>query len=65
MRIGNEIYSKTNKTFGLTTLQKKHVIFDNESDMYFKFIGKRHVEHKIKIEDQSKKYINFLVQFIL
>ena len=52
IRIGNDVYKKLYGSFGLTTLQNKHVKF-NKSGLEFEFVGKKGVKHKINI--QSKK----------
>lgn len=52
IRIGNEAYKKLYGSFGLTTLQDKHVKFDH-TKIYFDFIGKKGVKHKLSL--QSKK----------
>jgi len=45
-RIGNESYN----TYGLTTLEKKHIILSN-TDILFDFIGKKSVRNYKKIKD--------------
>jgi DNA topoisomerase-1 len=50
MRIGNEEYARSNKSFGLTTLKNKHVRIDG-SAVQFQFRGKSGVYHKIKVSD--------------
>jgi DNA topoisomerase-1 len=50
MRIGNEEYARTNKSFGLTTLRDRHVRIDG-SEVEFRFRGKSGVQHKIKVDD--------------
>ncbi|MES2573736.1 MAG: DNA topoisomerase IB [Bacteroidota bacterium] len=57
IRIGNEAYKKLYGSFGLTTLQDKHVSFQN-SKVYFDFIGKKGVKHKMSLE--SKKLANLV-----
>lgn len=52
IRIGNDSYKKLYGSFGLTTLQDKHVRFKDKK-IYFNFIGKKGINHKINIE--SKK----------
>lgn len=52
IRIGNEAYKKLYGSFGLTTLQDKHVRF-NGNKIYFNFVGKKGVSHKLSLE--SKK----------
>jgi DNA topoisomerase-1 len=51
MRIGNEEYARTNKSFGLTTLRSRHVHIDG-SDVEFRFRGKSGVFHKVKVHDR-------------
>ncbi|MBD8530076.1 MULTISPECIES: DNA topoisomerase IB [unclassified Massilia] len=51
MRVGNEEYARTNKSFGLTTLRNRHVKVDG-SDVQFSFRGKSGVYHKIKVHDR-------------
>jgi DNA topoisomerase I len=57
IRIGNEAYKKLYGSFGLTTLQDKHVRFQN-SRIYFNFIGKKGISHKVSLE--SKKLANLV-----
>jgi DNA topoisomerase I len=51
IRVGNEEYARTNKSFGLTTLRRRHVKIDG-SDVQFSFRGKSGVYHKVKIHDR-------------
>ena len=51
MRIGNEEYARTNKSFGLTTLRSRHVKVDGKA-VQFRFRGKSGVFHDITIEDK-------------
>lgn len=51
MRIGNEEYARSNKSFGLTTLRGRHVRIDG-SAVEFRFRGKSGVYHAIKVEDR-------------
>ncbi|MEN3274882.1 MAG: topoisomerase [Massilia sp.] len=51
MRVGNEEYARTNKSFGLTTLRNRHVKVDG-SDVEFRFRGKSGVYHKIRVHDR-------------
>lgn len=51
MRIGNEEYARTNKSFGLTTLRSRHVKVDGK-DIDFSFRGKSGVFHSIHLEDR-------------
>ncbi len=51
MRIGNEEYARTNKSFGLTTLRSRHVKVDGK-EIDFNFRGKSGVFHTIHLEDR-------------
>jgi DNA topoisomerase-1 len=51
MRIGNEEYARTNKSFGLTTLHNRHVKVDG-SEIAFHFRGKSGVFHDIQLHDR-------------
>jgi DNA topoisomerase-1 len=51
IRVGNEEYAKSNKSFGLTTIQNRHVKVRGGS-IHFEFRGKSGVEHAIDITDQ-------------
>ena len=51
MRVGNEEYARTNKSFGLTTLRNRHVKVDG-SEIAFRFRGKSGVYHKVKVQDR-------------
>lgn len=57
IRVGNEAYKKLYGSFGITTLQDKHVKFEN-SKIYFNFIGKKGITHKMSLE--SKKLANLV-----
>jgi DNA topoisomerase-1 len=50
MRVGNEEYARTNKSFGLTTLRDRHVRIDG-SEVEFQFRGKSGVQHAVKVSD--------------
>ncbi len=51
IRVGNEEYARSNKSFGLTTIQNKHVDVHG-SKIHFEFRGKSGVKHAIDIEDK-------------
>lgn len=51
IRVGNEEYAKTNKSFGLTTMRDRHVDIDGAT-IRFKFRGKSGVEHDIELKDR-------------
>jgi DNA topoisomerase I len=50
-RIGNDVYTDTNGSFGLTTLLREHVTKRQER-LQFSFVGKSGVEHTIEIDDE-------------
>lgn len=51
IRVGNEEYAKTNKSFGLSTLRNRHADVHG-STIHFHFTGKSHQEHDITLRDQ-------------
>ena len=51
-RIGNDVYADTNGSFGLTTLERRHVRRNSEQ-LVFSFVGKSGVSHRIRIDDAS------------
>ena len=51
IRVGNDEYAKSNKSYGLTTMQDKHVQI-NGSKIQFKFRGKSGVRHTISLADK-------------
>ncbi len=50
IRIGNEEYARSNKSFGLTTLRNRHVEVRGER-VCFRFRGKSGIEHDVEISD--------------
>jgi DNA topoisomerase I len=51
-RIGNDVYADQNGSFGLTTLQRRHVRKQG-SVLVFGFVGKSGVEHRVEIDDPA------------
>jgi DNA topoisomerase-1 len=51
IRVGNQEYARTNKSFGLTTIRNRHVDVTG-SKIHFEFRGKSGVEHAIDITDK-------------
>jgi DNA topoisomerase IB len=49
-RIGNDVYADENGSFGLTTLERRHVR-RHQDQLIFAFVGKSGVEHEITIDD--------------
>jgi len=51
IRVGNDEYARENRSFGLTTLRRRHVQVDGSS-LRFCFRGKSGVEHNVAITDR-------------
>lgn len=52
IRVGNAEYAKSNKSFGLTTLQDRHVQIAGAT-VVFKFRGKSGKSHEVKLTDRK------------
>ena len=50
VRVGNEEYARSNKSFGLTTLRNRHVAVRG-STLQLRFRGKSGIEHQVALED--------------
>jgi DNA topoisomerase IB len=50
-RIGNDVYAEDHGSFGLTTLERRHVRRE-QAALIFTFVGKSGVEHVIEIDDK-------------
>jgi DNA topoisomerase-1 len=51
-RIGNDVYADQYGSFGLTTLQRRHVR-RNGATLVFCFLGKSGIEHRVTIDDAA------------
>ena len=51
IRVGNVEYARENKSFGLTTMQDRHVDVKG-SKLKFRFRGKRGIKHEVDITDR-------------
>ncbi|MDB5508706.1 MAG: topoisomerase [Hyphomicrobiales bacterium] len=51
IRVGNEDYARTNKSYGLTTLRNRHVEVDG-GELRFEFKGKSGKNWKLKVRDR-------------
>lgn len=51
IRVGNDEYAKTNKSFGLTTMHDRHVKFEG-AEVVFEFKGKSGVSHRTGVRDR-------------
>ena len=50
-RVGSDLSEKHYKTYGITTLQKKHLEIGNKGKLTFTFVGKSHVDQRMMIVD--------------
>lgn len=51
IRVGNEEYTRSNGSFGLTTLRNRHAAVEG-AHIQFRFRGKSHVMHQIDLDDR-------------
>jgi DNA topoisomerase-1 len=51
IRVGNAQYARQNRSYGLTTLNKRHLDVDGTA-LTFAFRGKSGVEHEVKVRDR-------------
>ena len=52
-RVGTDLSAKHYKTYGITTLNKKHLTFRPKGKLVFDFVGKSHVQHrKVLVDDE-------------
>ncbi|MEO5640426.1 MAG: DNA topoisomerase IB [Sphingomicrobium sp.] len=56
IRIGNEHYARSNKSFGATTLRNRHLLKRN-GKLKMKFTGKHGIMHEVTITDANLKRI--------
>lgn len=49
-RVGSDVYAAENGSFGLTTLERRHVRRSGEA-LVFQFVGKSGVEHRIEVDE--------------
>lgn len=59
-RIGNDVYSKKNKSYGTTTLQGKHIRIKNKNELVIDFNGKKNVRNVCAVK--NKKLVKTLRQ---
>lgn len=52
-RVGTDLSVKRYKTYGLTTLRKRHLKVGRKGKLIFEFVGKSHVQHRKVIVDQE------------
>ena len=51
IRVGNEEYARTNRSFGLTTMRDRHVAIDG-ARLSFRFRGKSGKQHSVQVADR-------------
>ena len=56
IRIGNEQYAKSNKSFGATTLRSRH-LKTSGNQLRMRFAGKHGIVHEVKVTDTNLKRI--------
>jgi DNA topoisomerase-1 len=62
IRIGNDCYAKENKSYGLTTLLKKH-IHQRKNYLAFKFLGKSKQKHTLRlVNPDAIAFVNNLLE---
>ncbi len=52
-RVGTEKSAKHYRTYGITTLQNKHLKFGGNGTLIFEFVGKSHVKHRKVLVDEE------------
>ena len=53
IRVGSEKSVKNYKTFGITTLQNRHLTIDRRGKLTFDFVGKSHIKHRKILVDKE------------
>jgi DNA topoisomerase-1 len=53
IRVGNERYTRINGSFGLTTLENRHVDIDRGGHLYFHFVGKSKQRRELHVDDPT------------
>jgi DNA topoisomerase-1 len=51
IRVGNDEYARSNQSFGLTTIRKKHVVHLGRESMVFDFAGKGAKQWRVRVSD--------------
>ena len=53
IRIGTEKSVKNYKTYGITTLQNRHLEINKKGELIFNFVGKHHIKHRKVLVDEE------------
>ena len=52
VRVGNDAYVRENRSYGMTTLRKRHIAFLRGGRARLKFRGKGGAEHEVELDDK-------------
>lgn len=52
VRVGNDAYARENRSYGMTTLRKRHIAFLRGGRARLKFRGKGGAEHEVELDDR-------------
>ena len=53
IRLGSEKSARHYKTYGITTLQNKHLVIGRKGKLIFEFVGKSHIKHRKVLVDEE------------
>lgn len=53
IRVGTEKSVKNYKTYGITTLQNRHLEIGKKGELVFSFVGKHHIKHRKVLVDEE------------
>jgi DNA topoisomerase-1 len=53
IRMGSDKSEKEFRTYGITTLRRKHISFDSRSTVTFQFVGKSYIKHRRVLVDKE------------
>lgn len=53
IRVGTEESVKHYKTYGITTLQNRHLEINKKGELIFSFVGKHHIKHRKVLVDEE------------
>ncbi|MGI8812026.1 MAG: DNA topoisomerase IB [Pyrinomonadaceae bacterium] len=53
IRVGTEKSAKHYRTYGITTLQNKHLCIGRRGELVFEFVGKHHIKHRKVLVDED------------
>lgn len=61
-RVGTDLSAKHYKTYGITTLQKRHLKIGKNGELCFDFVGKSHIQHrKVMVDAEMADIIKELM----